>query len=295
MEPIKDTSLKSALDEALITAIKGEIPETVWMAIPDILDWEKQYEIYIDGRGAPVDDLTIADIIQPGDITLGWLKRKKIIVKNTAGAQVNRWSYYNCLYAEINRDNAQYLLNEAVWFKVEDDYNRQINEFYSKIKVFQTTLKVKDGEREDSYNKRLVQSDAKYCLMDKKLVSSGETRSPIEICDVYSQDKYLIHVKKGKGSSTLSHLFAQGFVSADLLQQLTFRKRVNAILRNDILLGNPAMDKWLFPEDDSFKASDYKIVYAIITGSETDRPQIPFFSKVIFRQFATTLMKEDLT
>jgi uncharacterized protein (TIGR04141 family) len=46
----------------------------------------------------------------------------------------------------------------------------------------------------------------------------GKT-TPIEICDLLSEEGRFIHVKRKLSSSSLSHLFAQGYVSAELLQE----------------------------------------------------------------------------
>jgi uncharacterized protein (TIGR04141 family) len=40
----------------------------------------------------------------------------------------------------------------------------------------------------------------------------------VEVCDVLTANRQLIHVKLKFGSRDLSHLFSQGFVSATLLQ-----------------------------------------------------------------------------
>lgn len=40
--------------------------------------------------------------------------------------------------------------------------------------------------------------------------------SPVEICDILAADRCFIHVKRNFGSSTPSHLFAQGSVSSGL-------------------------------------------------------------------------------
>ena len=67
---------------------------------------------------------------------------------------------------------------------------------------------------------------------------------------------------------------------------------MNKQLKNTALRGNPAPNNWLFPEDNDYKPNDYTIVYGIITGKNTNRPKIPFFSKVIFRQIAITLTNQ---
>lgn len=53
------------------------------------------------------------------------------------------------------------------------------------------------------------------CL-DKQLISTGGP-DRIELCDILTKSGTFIHVKKRGRSSTLSHLFAQGINSAELL------------------------------------------------------------------------------
>ena len=67
---------------------------------------------------------------------------------------------------------------------------------------------------------------------------------------------------------------------------------MNKQLKKTALRGNPAPNNWLFPEGNDYKPNDYTIVYGIITGKNTNRPKIPFFSKVIFRQIAITLTNQ---
>jgi uncharacterized protein (TIGR04141 family) len=88
--------------------------------------------------------------------------------------------------------------------------------------------------------------------MDKQLVKTGIPQNEIEVCDVLTQDKYLIHVKKGHGSSVLSHLFNQGFVSGTMLLQQQFRKETNKKMKADVIHGNPGQANWLFTENKDY-------------------------------------------
>lgn len=119
--------------------------------------------------------------------------------------------------------------------------------------------------------------------MDKKLVSTGVSRNSIEFCDVYSLDKELLHVKKGHGSSVLSHLFNQGYVAAELLLQRPFREELYSVMHNE------GYDDWIIEPQNSVNPNEYSIVYCIITDDNAVRPAIPFFSKVAFRNIAKTL------
>ncbi|MDC5229386.1 TIGR04141 family sporadically distributed protein, partial [Acinetobacter baumannii] len=131
-------------------------------------------------------------------------------------------------------------------------------------------------ETESAYNER-VASSLSYHLLDKKLVKCSKTTSPIELCDLLTNDKQLIHVKHRKGGSAgLSHLFAQGSVSAEvMLGDRAFRTQARKVLRKIA----PDVDK-LIPMD-GLKSADYEIVFLILGDDNANvKKNLPFFSKV---------------
>jgi uncharacterized protein (TIGR04141 family) len=101
-----------------------------------------------------------------------------------------------------------------------------------------------------------------------------ELYSKIEFCDLLTNNKKIIHVKKYGGSSVLSHLFAQGMVSGELfIGDKKFREKVNKGLPESHRIENT---------EDRPIASDYEIIFAIISSLDKDL-DIPFFSKVNLR------------
>ena len=148
------------------------------------------------------------------------------------------------------------------------------------------------NEDEGSYNERVANVDRDHRLiMDKRLVKPSEGQDSIEFCDIYTTNKELVHVKRYSGSATLSHLFNQGLVSGELLIQQDFRSRINAKLEE---IGRDTehreLNAWEVEQNDrDFHRGDYKVIYAIITESEGERPSIPFFSKVAFRHVCRRL------
>ena len=106
-------------------------------------------------------------------------------------------------------------------------------------------------------------------------------KSSIEVCDVLTATKKLIHVKKNGGSSVLSHLFNQALVAGQAWLDNGFRSQ----LRQKMLAAGES-DCIREP----FRSSEYEIIIAIINKFTDQRPKIPFFSKVAIC-FATTSMK----
>ena len=104
--------------------------------------------------------------------------------------------------------------------------------------------------------------------------------SPIEVCDILTRGRQLIHVKRKFSSSALSHLFDQGYVSAELLID---SEAYRATVRDKIGNANPDFQR-LFPEN-GVVAADWEVVYAIIGPWNNQPPsaKLPFFSKINLR------------
>lgn len=292
--PVKDVNLINHLDTMVMSTLNGEYRDSVWMAIPAVLDWNNQFTIHLGQRNYTSDDLLIDEVIEKvydnrKDLTVSDLKSKRVKIKDAGGAKIGNWSYYDCLYGEVDYNNKFYILNEGKWYNVQDNYKQIILDYYDNAPY--PTVNLIDSsktETEADYNIKLAYSSPDFLLMDKKLVSTGVSHNSIEVCDVYSKNKILIHVKKGHSSSVLSHLFNQGFVSAELLAQLPFRRKFNEKI-NQVYPEKLDVDDWKVPEDHSFRTNEYSVVYGIITERDEARPHMPFFSKVAFRHFSQTL------
>ena len=100
--------------------------------------------------------------------------------------------------------------------------------------------------------------------------------SAIEPCDLFDSRGQFIHVKRKTRSATLSHLFAQGTVSAEcFISDAEFRKNLRKCLEEQggrfyqaIPLDRP-------------EPSRFGVIYAIITKRSKDWPlNLPFFSRL---------------
>ena len=114
--------------------------------------------------------------------------------------------------------------------------------------------------------------------MDKKLVTTRSRTTPIEVCDILTAAGRMIHVKRHFGSSDLSHLFSQGFVSAQLLQEdNTFRKAAADKIRQ-----LTSATSFGFFETPSLDTTRFQVVYAIAAPwkGRNLTQALPFFSKV---------------
>ena len=280
--PLKKGDLIETLDGLLLEKIQDNNEQNTWLAVPDIIDWEDISVLKYDEEGVDHEDILMETFLQevlPGhDLTIPFLKHKYVSAFNANGDLRYKWSYYKCFYSEVEHDQKLFMLNAGSWYQVENDYKAQIEAVYNNAPISNLAMIDYNHDDEGSYNQALANSTPDFFLMDRNLIPSGVARNGIEFCDVYAQAGKLIHIKKYGGSQVIGHLFNQGLVSARMLFDQNFRTEVN----NRLPAG------WDIPMN-GFAPSNYEVVYGIISKLHDARPQIPFFSKVVFHDIYHTL------
>lgn len=297
ISPLKDPARITQLETELIEKINRNEIDTIWMSIPELVDWNQLNSIRYSKRGADYYDLEIksvlSDVFLDEPVTKASLQSRVAYACDNTGNSFIHWSLYKCLYAEIDLNPGIFILNNGQWYQIDSNYETEVKSFYNSATISTHTFsKAHLNEIEGNYNIRIAQEDpAKRLLMDKRLVKPAPGEDEIEFCDIYTTDKELYHVKRYSGSATLSHLFNQGLVSGELLMQKAFRKNLNQkIDKIDQDFEHRDLSGWHVAELESdFHRGDYKIIYAIITDSNATPPAIPFFSKVTFRHACSRL------
>ena len=284
IQEIKDKNLIGTLDELLVSKLNSEHSDSVWISIPEIVDYYSLESFKLKSDNV-YDDLSISILKDEygNNFSLENIKKKRIICLNAESTPVKSWTIYRCLYADINLGRHQYLLNDGKWYEVEQDYVRKVQLYYESASLSDIPMLDYAWKEEKEYNIAVCSEfPDRYCLMDRRTVRQGG--SSIEFCDIYSRDKQFIHVKKYSGSSVLSHLFFQGFVSADNFFTLEYRKKANKLLGENFKV----------PETNTISASEYEVVFVIAKDNlaEGERPEIPFFSKVSFRSVSSTSVRD---
>lgn len=296
---VKNTSLINELNDSLIKTIKGKDFERIYLAVPELVDWEQIEGFKYKQSDDLKEDIHIFDILPPDEeieekITLEWLHRKRVSCIGKDNEQViHSWPFYNCINFEFEKDQETYLLTGGKWFKIDTNYVNSVNKEVLKIDEYKRFHFPQYVERrEDTYNEKVFGQNKQKCfLMDKQNIRHGEGRNQIEFCDLIIDKKDFVHVKRFRGSSALSHLFLQGLNSAFLfLTDRQFLVKVNKILP----------DEWRFNGGSSIKASDYEVVFAVISkASGGVKDIIPFFSKVsllhVYKQLRAYGYKVSLT
>jgi len=299
IEAIGDHVMIGRLDQKLLEKINARQTENVWMAIPSIVDWSGIQYFKLSGRNsAEYDDISLDSVLQDkfedrNDLKPVDFKAASIKSYNSNDVKLKEWTLYKCLYAEMREDDSLYLLNDGLWYKVEGNFYTEVERAYNNVMVAQIDfvpwrLVERNGkdrfELEQDYNKRLADSNEDYCNMDCEYIRPVPGQSKIEFCDVFTKEGLIIHVKRKGGSELLGHMLNQGRVSGELLMTEDFRSKLN-----EQLVENNYSDWQLPGSNNDFRANRYSIVFAVMSEEDSDRPSMPFFSKVILKDTVKTL------
>lgn len=301
LEIVDDKVLTDQLDEMLVADLKACNTTHCHMATPDPVSWEDIDSFKIGGtRNALYDDLDLDQYLKnlgpkTADITVDRLKSRPISVKYTRGSDFDgAWNIYQCLISEQRHQNQLYVLIEGRWFAVSDTLVSQVDRFMSGLPS--TKPPIEDAlvdEVEPAYNQRMAK---KYpddlLLLDAKIKRPGGASSGIEFCDLLSDSGDLIHVKRKSRSSTLSHLFAQGSISATtFVSDGEYRDELRSAVRSVVPSASQA--KWLALIPDSSTSVNkqlYTVRYVVLTkGSRSGIDWLPFFSKLNLMQHGKQL------
>jgi uncharacterized protein (TIGR04141 family) len=289
IKEVSDRGLRTVLDRDLEKLIKERKLERIWMAVPELVDWHdvKGFSFTYSEEQNLLDDIGfdsfLVHVHHPDEINIATLHRHRVYcISAETDAPKSEWSVYKCIYAEIDRNKSTFLLNDGRWYEVARGYVREIDDAIQRIPQLKgLTLPKFTDQNEKDYNNRVSKGNPlMYALMDRKMIPYGGGNSKIEFCDLYTRNRQIIHVKRYGGSGTLSHLFAQGYVSASIfLNDDKFRKAVNDEF--------PDSHK-LHPGSGRLKSSDYEVAF-VIASKVVGQLVLPFFSRVTLRSAVSQL------
>lgn len=278
---VSDQQVRNQLDDALLKMISNEEFDTLWLAPPEILDWDKVegFRYGLAKKHPMYHDVHISEFLKSleegTEVDMFTLTRKHVHCMGW-DRELHQWPVYKCICCEMDLDANSYILNGGKWYRVNKSFVKEINEAYSKIPKFEINLPEYNNATEAEYNENTQKTTPEFfALMDKRLIQYGGGHNKIEFCDLYTRNRSLIHVKRYGGSSSLSHLFSQGVVSAELFQtDVEFRKKVNKLLPSGYKLEHVK---------EAPKREEFQVVFAIISSSKGDDLVLPFFSRINIR------------
>lgn len=290
----RDVAVIAQLDDLLVKAINDDDHGRIWLAIPEIIPWEKIENFAYERQSSnpkkaspglyPDIDLTSwleATGVQ-GRVTRTILGNRKVYLRHHDGSPPDTWTVYRCLNAEVDLEEKKYILNDGDWYNVDKDFVKQVDTYYQQIPASTLQLPPFGTATEPEYLKTIPGKCPNIALMDCKLCKVGPGRGRVEFCDLFSNNREIIHVKQYGGSSLLSHLFSQAIVSGEcFLFMDSFREEVNGHLAPAFRLADCQAQP---------NTSDYTICLAIM--SKVPGPmELPFFSKVSLRHTVQELLK----
>jgi len=279
IEEIRASGDIARLNGKLVTAFENPGEHRLWMALPEVVDWTRvQGFRHSHRRNAPLHydahlNEWIEDAAANTDITVELLARKRVYASDVNGLDVVAWPVYKCLYCEIEEGQSTYLLSAGKWYLVKDDLVEQVNESFKTIPRRPKSLPIYAHESEQAYNADVAkQCPGEFSCHDRRLITVPGSGSPIEICDLYSRQGELIHVKRYGASSVLSHHFAQALISAEALSldrsaRDAFARQLKAPFQFDA---------------QQFRAQEHAIVLGVVSDQEGELA-LPFFSRLNLR------------
>lgn len=279
IQDVKDSRLIEALNAQMIDKINAGSND-IWMAVPEVINWDEISGFKYCGREL-FDDIYVDKVkesFREPLTSIEQLKTKRIIAISSVDDGVrHNWGANRCLYGELILDDRAYCINSGKWYRIDNDFVEQVNYEYGLTPISLinfdefTTAHISENSYSTSFRDNHIDD---YILMDAENITYGGGRSKIELCDLLSSEKDLIHIKPYSGSSTLSHLFGQAAVSAELiLSDAEF-----------LALANDRIAR--ITDNIAFQITDrrsIRVVFGIISKNRAELPHLPFFSKVSFR------------
>jgi len=291
-QPVADPTTREQLDATVAESLRDGHTTNLDIAPPDFVDWSRveAFRLPADGRRRERHpDLRLQDVLaalaRTRDLaraSADLLRRRFIVALDADGVALGRWPIWRCLSGEVAFNDDVYVLDEGDFFRVERSFLRELNDYVDGIATTEVALPTLGPMEEGKYNELAARSMGNQgLLLDRKTVRSSSQTTQVEVCDILTDSRQLIHVKRHLGSSALSHLFSQGCVSAELLQtDKQFRHATTVLLRT--LKGG---QRFAFFPDGGIAASQFEVAFAIIAHWNGRRMStaLPFFSKVNLR------------
>lgn len=299
VQPVTDPSLVAQLEQEVVERIRMGRLDEIDLAPPQIVNWEEVdlFRFHTDGhRNVQHRQMRLRDYVASlrskkllDELTFPFLSRGTVKALDGDGALVHQWHLSDCLVGTLDVEGATYVIDEGQFFTIASDFIEEIDAFLDRLNQGTALLpECAVGAHEREYNESA--STSMGCLlMDRKTLVIPNRTTPIELCDLLTPEKELIHVKRELGSRDLSHLFSQGTTSAELIHDNEeFRVLVQEKVRE--LSGN---DTYAFFDQVGIRTSEFRVVYGVVADWRDRKPSeaLPFFSKLNLRRAVRDLSR----
>ena len=295
--PIEDDTTVTALEKTLVSVLKegGQELKLLQMAPPEVVDWDRlQKFTYHSESRAKVrrPDVSLDHYLKTlsdtdlSELDAEFLHRRHIKGFDSEDNEIAKWSVWRCLTGEIEHEKSTYVLDDGSFYQVEKNFLAKLNSDIAQHEREGALLPpAKLGQWEADYNKEVADKDKSFLCLDAKEVPFEGARGGIELCDLLTRQKQLIHVKRYTSSATLSHLFNQARTSAELLTNGAFR----GAAKKHIAERDPEGHFAVF-EPETIDPREFEVVIAIVKRWDgLNLAALPFFAKMNFRRVLTDI------
>lgn len=295
--PVKDPAVITQLDAKVTEAFRVQNID-LCLAVPDIVNYtDNVYSQFAGGGGSAsryedVDMENYYEYLQNCSldyktIDLNTLKKHKLVLVDENGTEKDSYNIYRSLIFDVELSGGTYHLCDGDWYRVESDYMTKLQTFLDPCYEDQTLIPYSHNT-EGAYNLAVATADSNFLCMDMaSMAPSGQTQ--IEPCDLYTMSGNIgvfYHVKISTRSSQLSHLFAQGQTSIELLKsEPEACDKIKILIKGKLNGQNEAT--YLAPIGNG----PYKVVYAIISKKNKagKSKNLPLFSRISLMRSIRTL------
>jgi len=221
--------LVAILEERVLILLEQHDHEWLTVAHPDVPSPDiDTFKIYCGSTKIEDNDELDLDTIftfldkykkengEPPDLQKSWV----IALDGQGEARSQKTAIWKYLVAHVEHDSHIYILALSQWFRIDKNYLDELRQKVAAITDITEDLNCPawlKGMSEKDYNIQLATS-RDWLLLDRGLFTFGGATNKIECADLLTRNRDFVHVKSMTSSATLSHLFAQGTVSARLFR-----------------------------------------------------------------------------
>ncbi|MEV5284903.1 TIGR04141 family sporadically distributed protein [Streptomyces albidoflavus] len=295
----KGDPILDKLWEALIEGVCEPNGKRIGVASPDdllgadVAYWKISGDRKRRGRIEELDFPSIVEQIDPTKLATNRDQLKIVPINTSDEAIRTKRKLTDYFVFEFESEGETYALCLGQWFRISPDYVKEINDKVAQLDDITSSLNLPPwtSGKEGDYNKQVCE-DLGFIHLDAQNFAIGGPHQKVEICDFLTPNFDFVCVKKMEDSATMSHLFSQAAVSADLY----FR---NAVGQGKNSVGYADHIKSLY-EQHWGGVTNIEKNRRMVLAVATDKPgplanSLFFFSKVNLVQRVEDLRKSRFT
>jgi uncharacterized protein (TIGR04141 family) len=291
-----------------ITLIRAGEPSDLHMCPPEIVDYIEGQDIAYYGRGFSREKRWFSqlDILEyAAELNAIAFNEEFEVIKSDHFVHMHedeetrsrpKWKVYDCFVYECDLNQQSYVLYAGTWYRISQAYKDRVDTFFRSL--IRPPLLIQSNAKNEQELIAELNQRPDLLIMDKTKVNPrGVNNGNLEVCDFFSLQRQLIHLKDGHSSSSISHLWMQAVTSCDaLMSDATFRNGVRrqARRREREIPIKAGFEELLPPgRQGRVDTTAYTVIYGILRrrNLRTATLDIPFFSKVSLQAPASLLAK----